>query len=137
VNKKLVVISIFVATSQNQNCFIFELVKKNFWANLQISTQKYGFGVWDSGSGSEIRDLEKSYSGSRNQKGTGYRIRNKDPDPDLSFRMDPHWFCRSATPVNSTLISQMATPSLCSTRSFMFPRPGENLNCKMLPRPGK
>jgi hypothetical protein len=53
------------------------MLKKKMWANFQriiehfpqkfsLSSQKYGFG---------IRDPEKTYSGSRGQKGTGSRIR--------------------------------------------------------------
>ncbi len=47
------------------------MLKKKIWANfpriielftqkLPLSSQKYGFGVWDPGS--EIRDPEKTYS---------------------------------------------------------------------------
>jgi hypothetical protein len=73
-----------------ENLFIFELVKKNIWGNLQriielftqklsfypkklsLSSQKYSFG---------FRDQEKTYSGSRIQrsKGTGSRIPDSDP----------------------------------------------------------
>jgi hypothetical protein len=62
--------------------FIFEMLKKiicgNFQRIIKLFTQKIGkrlskIWVWDPGS--EIRDPEKTYSGSRNQKGTGSRIR--------------------------------------------------------------
>ncbi len=63
--------------------FSFEVQKKKIWANFQriieLFTQKIvnklsKIWVWDPGS--EIRDPEKTYSGSRGQKGTGSRIRN-------------------------------------------------------------
>jgi hypothetical protein len=59
------------------------LKKKVFGANFQriielftqkIVTKLSKIWVWDPGSG--IRDPEKTYSGSRGQKGTGSRIRN-------------------------------------------------------------
>ncbi len=69
------------------------MLKKKIWANfqriVQVFTQKIfnmllNIWVWDPGS--EIRDPEKTYSGSRipdpgsrGQKGTGSRI--PDPDP--------------------------------------------------------
>jgi hypothetical protein len=61
---------------------IFEILKKKIWANFQrivnVFSQKIfnmlsNIWVWDPGS--EIRDPEKTYSGSRGQKGTGSRIR--------------------------------------------------------------
>jgi hypothetical protein len=60
--------------------------KKKIWANFQriieLFRQKYGtklskIWVWDQGS--EIRDPEKTYSGSRIQGSKRYRI--PDPDP--------------------------------------------------------
>jgi hypothetical protein len=71
-----------------ENYFIVEMLKKIIWANVQriieLFTQKIvnklsKILVWDPGS--EIRDPEKTYSGSRirGQKGTGSRI------PKLSF----------------------------------------------------
>jgi hypothetical protein len=69
--------------------FSFEVLKKKIWANFQriielfaqkIVTKLSKVWVWDPGSG--IRDPEKTYSGSRGQKGTGSRI--PDPDPQ-------HW----------------------------------------------
>ncbi len=62
------------------------MLKKKIWANFQriielfthklsLSSQKYGF---------EIRDPEKTYSGSRSQKGTGSRIRNTVEERQLS-----------------------------------------------------
>ncbi len=64
--------------------FIFEILKKKIWANFQrifevfaqkIFTMLSNIWVWDPES--EIRDPEKTYSGSRiqGQKGTGSRIR--------------------------------------------------------------
>jgi hypothetical protein len=47
---------------------IFKELLKFLPKKFSLSSQKYGFG---------IRDPEKTYSGSRGQKGTGSRI----PDP--------------------------------------------------------
>jgi hypothetical protein len=64
------------------NYFSFEVLKKKIWANFQrikelftpnIVTKLSKIWVWDPGS--EIRDPEKTYTGSRGQKGTGSRIR--------------------------------------------------------------
>ncbi len=58
------------------------MVKKKIWANFQriielftqkIVTKLSKIWVWDPGS--EVRDPEKTHSGSRGQKGTGSRIR--------------------------------------------------------------
>jgi hypothetical protein len=69
------------------NYFIFEMLKKKIWANFQriieLFTKKFvtklsKIWVWDPGSGipdQQIRDLEKTYHGSRGQKVTGSRIR--------------------------------------------------------------
>ncbi len=66
------------------NYFSFEVLKKNFWANFQrimeLFTKKMVkklLKIWSWDPGSEIRDPEKTYSGSRiqGQKGTGSRIR--------------------------------------------------------------
>jgi hypothetical protein len=63
------------------------MLKKKIWANFQrivkVFTQKIfnmllNICVWDPGS--EIRDLEKTYSGSRIQGSKRHRI----PDPDSS-----------------------------------------------------
>jgi hypothetical protein len=68
--------------SQNCNYFSFGVLKKKIWANFQtiiefftqkLVTKLSKIWVWDPGS--EIRDPEKTYSGSRGQKGTGSRIR--------------------------------------------------------------
>jgi hypothetical protein len=70
---------------KTENYYVFELLKKKIWANFQriielfmqkivIKLSKIWF--WDPGS--KIRDPEKTYSGSRGQKGTGSRIRNTD-----------------------------------------------------------
>jgi hypothetical protein len=45
---------------------------------IEVFAQKvftWPTGVWVWGPGSEIRDPEKTYPGSRDQKGTGSRIR--------------------------------------------------------------
>ncbi len=61
------------------------MLKKKIWANFQriielftqkIDTKLSKIWVWDPES--KIRDPEKTYSGSRGQKGTGSRIRNTD-----------------------------------------------------------
>jgi hypothetical protein len=68
-----------------ENYFSFEVLKKKIWANFQriieLFTQKIAIKlskiwVWDSGS--EIRDPEKTYSGSRIQGLKRHRI--QDPD---------------------------------------------------------
>jgi hypothetical protein len=69
------------------------VLKKNIWANFQriielftqklsLSSQKYGFG---------IRDPEKTYSGSRGQKGAGsrIRIRNMEGSGSVQIITDP------------------------------------------------
>ncbi len=64
------------------NYFIFEMPKKKnlgqFPRIYRTFTQKIVTKlskIWDWDPGSEIRDPEKTYSGSRGQKGTGSRIR--------------------------------------------------------------
>ena len=71
------------------NYFSFEVVKKKIWANFQriieLFTKKMVkklFKIWSLDPGSEIRDLEKTYSGSRIQGSKRHRI--PDPDPQ-------HW----------------------------------------------
>ncbi len=84
--KKLVVILFYVATNFTKLKIILVLKcrRKKFGPifkelfnflpqKLPQSYQKYGFGIRDPGY--EIRDPEKTYSGSRGQKGTGSRIR--------------------------------------------------------------
>jgi hypothetical protein len=88
--KKFVVIPfIGVINFTKLNYFIFEMLKKKIWANFQrmveLFTQKIvsklsKIWVWDSGS--EIRDPEKTYSGSRIQGSKRRWI--PDPDPQ-------HW----------------------------------------------
>jgi hypothetical protein len=72
-----------------ENYFSFEVLKKKIWANfkrfIEVFTQKIvnklsKIWVWDPGS--EIRDPEKTYSGSRIQGSKKDRI--PDPDPQ-------HW----------------------------------------------
>jgi hypothetical protein len=62
--------------------FSFEVLKKKICANFQRiielftkKTVKKLLKIWSWDPGSEIRDPEKTYSGSRGQKGTGSRIR--------------------------------------------------------------
>jgi hypothetical protein len=77
--KKFVVIPFFCSHKFHkiENYLIFEMLKKKIWPifkelynflfkKLSLCSQKYGFG---------IRDPEKTYPGSRGQKGTGSRIR--------------------------------------------------------------
>jgi hypothetical protein len=78
-----------------ENYFSFEMLKKKMWANFQriiahflpkklsLSSQKYGFGIWDPGP--EIRDPEKTYSGFRIQGLKRHRI--LDPDPQHCTHM--------------------------------------------------
>ncbi len=88
--KKFVVIPFFVATYFTKLQIIFFLMlKKKIWSNFQkiivfftqkIVTKLSKIWIWEPGS--EIRDPEKTHSGSRGQKGTGSRT--PDPDPQ-------HW----------------------------------------------
>jgi hypothetical protein len=88
--KQFIVIPFFGAINfPKLNYFIFEMLKKKIWANFQriieLFTQKIvtnlsKIWVWDPGS--EIRDPEKPYSGSRIQGSKRHRI--PDPDPQ-------HW----------------------------------------------
>jgi hypothetical protein len=77
--------------SQIANYFSFEVLKKKILANFQklieLFTQKIvnklsKIWVWDPGS--EIRDPEKTYPGSRGQKGTGSRIRIRNTDLQIN-----------------------------------------------------
>ncbi len=72
--KKLDVKPFYVATKFNKivNYFSFEVLKKKIWANFQriieLFTKKIVkklFKIWSWDPGSEIRDPEKTYSGSR------------------------------------------------------------------------
>jgi hypothetical protein len=72
------------------NYFSFDVLKKKIWANFQriieLFTQKIVnklSKIWVWNPGSEIRDPEKTYSGSRIQGSKRHRI--PDPDPQ-------HWF---------------------------------------------
>jgi hypothetical protein len=76
------------------------VLKKKIWANCQriielfaqkIVTKLSKVWVWDPGS--EIRDPEKTYSGSRGQKGTGSR----NPDPQQCLEEEKHWLDQSQT----------------------------------------
>ena len=83
--KKFVVIPfIGVINFTKLNYFIFEMLKKKIWANFQriielftqkIVTKLSKIWFWDPVS--EIRDPEKTYSGSRIQRLKRHRI----PDP--------------------------------------------------------
>jgi hypothetical protein len=80
--KKFIFIPLLLATNFTKfKITFFEiLVKKKIWANFQklsLSSQKFGFGIRDPGS--EIRDPEKTYSGSRIQGSKRHRF--PDPDP--------------------------------------------------------
>jgi hypothetical protein len=75
-----------------ENYFSFEVLKKKMWADVQriielftqkIVTKLSKLWVWDPGS--EIRDPEKTYSGSLIQGSKRYRI----PDPDPQHCLDP------------------------------------------------
>ncbi len=75
--------------------FIFDMLKKKIWPDfpriIEVFTQKIvtkPSKIWVWAPGSEIRDPEKTYPGSRGQKGTGSRI----PDPQ-------HWFFQMNTPM--------------------------------------
>jgi hypothetical protein len=64
------------------NYFSFEVLKKKIWANFQRNIELFTkkivkklLKIWSWDPGSEIRDPEKTYPGSRGQKGTGSRIR--------------------------------------------------------------
>jgi hypothetical protein len=70
--------------------FIFEMLKTKIWANFQriielftqtIVSKLSKIWVWDPGS--EVRDPEKTYSGSRIQGSKRHRI----PDPDPQHRL--------------------------------------------------
>jgi hypothetical protein len=62
------------------------VLKKKIWANFQRIIKLFPkkivkklLKIWSWDPGSEIRDPEKTYSGSRGKKGTGSQI--PDPDP--------------------------------------------------------
>jgi hypothetical protein len=85
------ILPFFVACKYRQiePYFIFEMVKRQFWAKLQrfieFFTQKIVIKLSKIWYG--IRDPEKTYSGSQNrsEKSTGSQI----PDPQHSERQDP------------------------------------------------
>jgi hypothetical protein len=71
------------------NYFSFKVLKKKIWANFQRNIELYTkklskklLKIWSWDPGSEIRDPEKTYSGSRIQGSKRHRI--PDPDPQ-------HW----------------------------------------------
>jgi hypothetical protein len=59
-------------------CSHKQMLKKIIWANFQRIVKKLS-KIWVSDPGSEIRDSEKTYSGSRIQESKRHRI--PDPDP--------------------------------------------------------
>jgi hypothetical protein len=82
--KKLDVKPVYVATKFNKivNYFSFDVLKKKIWANFQriieLFTKKIVkklFKIWSWDPGSEIRDPEKTHSGSRIQGSKRHRIR--------------------------------------------------------------
>jgi hypothetical protein len=86
--KKFFVITFYVATNFTK----LQVVKKKIWANFQriielftqkIVTKLSKICIWDPGS--EIRDPEKTYSGSRIQGSKRHRI----PDPDPQHWLPP------------------------------------------------
>ncbi len=99
--KKIVVIPFVGAINFTKlNYFIFEMFKKKIWANFQriielfaqkIVTKLSKIWVWDPGS--EIRDPEKTYSGSRIQGSKRHRI--PDPDPQHCRLQSPVVWCRT------------------------------------------
>jgi hypothetical protein len=77
------------------NYFSFEVLKKKIWANFQriieLFTKKIVkklLKIWSWDPGSEIRDPEKTYSGSRIQGSKSTQSRIPDPDPQHCF-MEP------------------------------------------------
>jgi hypothetical protein len=83
-----------------ENYFSFEVLKKKFgpifkeiWnflpKKLSLSSQKYGFGIRDPGSGKKLFPDP----GSRGQKGTGSRIRIRNIDCFTAYFDDTALFC--------------------------------------------
>ncbi len=87
-----------------KNYFSFKVLKKKIWANFQritelftqkIVTKLSKIWLWDPGS--EIRDPEKTYSGSRIQGSKRHRILDPDPQHWLKTKAKlepsyPLWF---------------------------------------------
>ncbi len=70
------------------NYFNFEVLKKKIWANFQRNIELFTkkivkklLKIWYWDPGSEIRDPEKTYSGSRIQGSKRHQSRIPDPDP--------------------------------------------------------
>ncbi len=91
--KKFVVIPFLCSHKFNKivNYFSFEGLKKKIWANFQRITELFTkkmvkklLKIWSWDPGSEIRDPEKIYSGSRIQGSKSTQSRIPDPDPQ-------HW----------------------------------------------
>jgi hypothetical protein len=86
--KKFVVIPYLFCSHKfhkTENNFVFELLKKKIWANFQriielfmqkmsLSSQKYGFGIWDPGSGKNLFRIQDP--GGQKGNGSWIRIRN-------------------------------------------------------------
>jgi hypothetical protein len=79
---------LYVSTKFNKivNYFSFEVLKKKIWANFQRIIELFTkqivkklFKIWSWDPGSEIRDPEKTHSGSPIQGSKRHRI--PDPDP--------------------------------------------------------
>jgi hypothetical protein len=103
--KKFVVITFFEAINFTKISYFFDMLKKKIWANFQriielftqkIVTKLTKIWVWDQGSG--IRDRRSGKNpipdpGSRDQKGTGSRIRIRNTG----------WRAGTTTPCHSRL----------------------------------
>jgi hypothetical protein len=81
------------------NYFLFEMPNKKIWANFQriielfthkIVTKLSKIWVWDPGF--EIRDPEKTYSGSRIQGSKRHRIPDPDPQHCSLGPFSPRWW---------------------------------------------
>ena len=74
------------------NYFSFEVLKKKIWSNFQRIIELFSkkvvkklLKIWSWDPGSEIRDPEKTYSGSRIQGSKSTRSRIPDPDPQHCY----------------------------------------------------
>jgi hypothetical protein len=94
------------------NYFRFEVLKKKIWANFQriieLVTQKIvnklsKILVWDPGS--EIRDPEKTYSGSRIQGSKRHRIPDPDPQHCCCDRLIPFYRVQDSYYIIDGLVS--------------------------------
>jgi hypothetical protein len=76
------------------NYFSFEVLKKKIWANFQRNIELFTkkivkklLKIWSWDQGSEIRDPEKTYSGSRIQGSKRHRIPDPQHCPGLLLRL--------------------------------------------------